>query len=342
MKSIKELFETAKAAMENKKDFVFVTVIASSGSTPRGAGSKMLVLPDGTSFGTIGGGNVEHTAVLESQNLLKAKKSACQAYRLQENQAADLGMICGGDVSLYFQYLSWDNDAFYKLCCQLLKDWDKNENAWLILDITEEAVWQCGYYQEKSGLIGLSVSEPSSLLKQHAVQATISGRRYYSEPLIRKGMVYIFGGGHVAQELVPLLAHLDFSCTVFDDRKQFSNPKLFPDASRCIRGEFSQLSDYLEITAEDYVCIMTRGHQYDYLGQQQILKTPAKYIGVMGSRRKKAMIWDKLLNDGFTPKELKRIQTPIGLDIRAETPAEIAVSIAGELIQVRAAEEKQQ
>ena len=76
-------------------------------------------------------------------------------------------------------------------------------------------------------------------------------------------MVYIFGGGHVAQELVPLLTHLEFSCTVFDDREHFSSPRLFPAAAKCITGDFTRLSDYFEITPEDYVCIMTRGHQYD-------------------------------------------------------------------------------
>ena len=80
---------------------------------------------------------------------------------------------------------------------------------------------------------------------------------------------------------------------------------------------------------------MTRGHQYDYLVQQQVLKTPAKYIGVMGSKRKKAIIREKLLHDGFTPEELARITTPIGLNIQAETPSEIAVSIAGELIRAK-------
>lgn len=336
MKNLKELFEIAKASMEQQKDFVFVTVIASSGSTPRGAGSRMLVLPDGTSFGTIGGGSVEHTSVLEAQKALTEKKSSCRAYRLRENQAADLGMICGGDVSLYFQYISWENQDFYQLCSRLLADWNKNENSWLLLDITEETAWQSGYYQENSGLWGLSVSNPAPLLKPNAAQAVLDGRRYYSEPLVRKGMVYIFGGGHVAQELVPLLTHLEFSCTVFDDREHFSSPRLFPAAAKCITGDFTRLSDYFEITPEDYVCIMTRGHQYDYLVQQQVLKTPAKYIGVMGSKRKKAIIREKLLHDGFTPEELARITTPIGLNIQAETPSEIAVSIAGELIQIRA------
>ena len=237
MKSIKELFETAKAAMENKKDFVFVTVIASSGSTPRGAGSKMLVLPGRHLFWNHRRRQCGTHCRFRITKSFKSQKIRLPGLSSSGESGSGFRYDLRRRCFPLFQYLSWDNDAFYKLCCQLLKDWDKNENAWLILDITEEAVWQCGYYQEKSGLIGLSVSEPSSLLKQHAVQATISGRRYYSEPLIRKGMVYIFGGGHVAQELVPLLAHLDFSCTVFDDRKQFSNPKLFPDASRCIRGE---------------------------------------------------------------------------------------------------------
>lgn len=336
MNNIKTLFQKAKTFMEEKIDFVFVTIIASSGSSPRGAGSRMLVLPDGSTIGTIGGGNVEYTAGKHALKVLKEKTSLTEGYKLHQGEVADLGMICGGDVVIYFQYISHDNTEFFELCTLLLDDWEKNKDCWLILDITNEAAWNAGFYGSFSGLKNMDIKDPTPLLGTKALQVTINGRRYYSEPLLKAGLVYVFGGGHVAQELVPVLSHLDFRCVVFDDRKDFSNKNVFPDAYGCIVGDFEHILDKVQIEAEDYVCIMSRGHQYDYLIQKQILSTPASYIGVMGSRRKSAAIFEKLLNDGFTDEHLSRFTTPIGLNIKAETPAEIAISIAGQLIEERA------
>lgn len=336
MKTMKELFETARKSMEKKQDLVFVTTISSSGSSPRGAGSKMLVLENGTSYGTIGGGNVEYVSIQHAREVLKQKQSCTRGFALHPDQVADLGMICGGDVVIFFQYISWENQDFYDLCTRILKSWDKNENTWLIFDITEETVWKAGLYEEQEGLTGLGISDPSPLLQTKAVQKVLDGRKYYCEPLVQKGRVYIFGGGHVAQALVPVLARLEFRCVVFDDREAFSSPQVFPEAEQCILGDFSRIPDYLSVQPQDYVCIMSRGHQYDYLIQKQILTTPAYYLGVMGSRKKKEVIRQKLLADGFSPEDISRITTPIGLDILAETPEEIAVSIAGQLIAERA------
>lgn len=333
---MKNLFRTAKQLMEQQIDFVFVTIIASSGSSPRGAGSRMLILADGTSYGTIGGGNVEYTATKQAQNVLSQKLSYTKGYLLHKNETADLGMICGGDVILYFQYIAFDNQEFHTLCTTILDCWNTEKNSWLILDITDETAWSAGFYGSSRGLSGISVSDLEPLLQPHAVQAIISGHKYYSEPLVRAGTVYVFGGGHVAQQLVPLLSHLDFQCVVFDDREAFSNPNMFPDAMACIVGDFYHISDNISIHPEDYVCIMSRGHQYDYQIQKQMLQTTASYIGVMGSSRKSASIREKLLKDGFSSEQIARFTTPIGLDILAETPAEIAVSIAGQLIMLRA------
>lgn len=112
--------------------------------------------------------------------------------------------------------------------------------------------------------------------------------------------------------------------------------KRFSHAYKCIVGDFEQIDNYIDVQTEDYICIMTRGHLSDYAVQKQILKTPASYIGVMGSRRKTLTLREKLLADGFTEAEIDRCKSPIGLSIHAETPAEIAISIAGELIALRA------
>lgn len=335
MKTMKELFEILLEHGESGNDCMIVTVTKSSGSAPRGAGSRMIVLSDGTSHGTIGGGSIEYEATKEALRGIQQQTSFFKSFVLRPNDAADLGMVCGGQVTAYFQYVSHENASFLDQCRSLLADWDLAKQLWLLLDLTEEAHWTSRYISNDAAISqsffngqALSLSE----LPQEPTEYVLADLHYYIEPLVKAGTVYIFGGGHVAQELVPVLAHLDFRCVVFDDRKEFANPELFPSACRCITGNFEQLSELIDFHPEDYVCIMTRGHLCDYIVQKQVMQTPVSYIGVMGSSRKRQALREKLLADGFTEAEIDRCKSPIGLSIGAETPAEIAVSIAGELI----------
>lgn len=157
----------------------------------------------------------------------------------------------------------------------------------------------------------------------------------------RPGRVYIFGGGHVSRKLVPALAAVEFRCVVLENRAEFALPALFPEAEevRCI--DYARAAQEAALTADDYVVIMTRGHQDDLLIQAQVMRTPVRYIGVIGSRQKTAALTAALREMGFTDADLARVHAPIGLPIRSETPAEIAVSITAQLILVRAGGEKQ-
>ena len=159
----------------------------------------------------------------------------------------------------------------------------------------------------------------------------------FSEQIGTSGTVYVFGGGHVSQKLVPILASVDFRCVVLDDRPEFIDPALFPDAVETILCDFNHLDQSISVTDADYCCVMTRGHAYDTIVQAQLLATPACYIGVIGSRAKKAAVFRKLVEEyDVTEQELERITSPVGLEIKAETPAEIAISITGQMIEVRA------
>jgi xanthine dehydrogenase accessory factor len=149
--------------------------------------------------------------------------------------------------------------------------------------------------------------------------------------------VYVFGGGHVSQALVPLLAGIDFRCVVLEDRAQFAAPELFPDAHEIILAEVGETLKRIHLTPMDYAVVMTRGHRNDLAVQCELLRTDVGYIGVIGSRSKKEFVFGRMREAGFRDSDLARITTPIGLSIGAETPAEIAVSIAAQLIQVRAA-----
>jgi len=339
---MRKLFHTVLETLEKGEDGVLVTIIASSGSTPRGAGSHMLVRRDGSTEGTIGGGAVEYRSIQRSQKAIEEKASYMHSFVLGKEQVADLGMICGGDVVVYFQYLDHENQEFKELCRKIEEAYDKDEDSWLIMDITDESAWGLGIYSKSAGFTGIKgigEEDRKVLLQYKAVQKNFGERKYYSEPLVRAGCVYIFGGGHVAQELVPVLAHVGFRCAVFDDRPEFANDNLFPQAEKTIVGDYERIFDSLELRECDYVCVMTRGHQSDYVVQRQVLTKNTCYIGVIGSRKKLETLAEKLTADGVTREQIDNCHSPIGLEIHAETPAEIAISVAGELIAVRALRE---
>lgn len=325
--------------MDQGCDLVLVTIIAGHGSTPRGAGARMLVREDGSTLGTIGGGAVEYHSTRMAMDVLKEKRSHTKGFSLSQDQVAGLGMICGGNVTVYFQYVDGRDEKLKHLCDVIIDAGSRDENSWLITDITDETAWNMGLYSESGEMAGLDESlagRRDVLCTNKPVVVTVEDHVYYSEPFVQAGTVYVFGGGHVSQELVPVLAHLGFSCVVCDDREEFANPRVFPLAAGTIAEGVEDILDHITITKRDYMVIMTRGHQYDYLIQRQALRTQARYIGVMGSRNKIKIVSGKLKDDGFTDQDLARVHTPIGLDIGAETPAEIAISIAGELIRERA------
>lgn len=342
---MKKVFESINQLLEAGNDMVLVTIIAGSGSTPRGAGARMWVLPDGSSHGTIGGGNVEYQAYLKALELLKEKESTTVGYNLGTQDTANIGMVCGGQVVVYFQYISHEDPECRALIGEILMQCEREEDAWLIMDVSEGQVWSMGLYTRNGGLRGVRLCEQGKeqgsielepILKNRAVRMEIEGRLYYAEPIVKAGTVYVFGGGHVAQELVPVLARLDFKCVVLDDREEFANAEKFPEAAETILCDFENIFRDIEITGNDYVVIMTRGHMHDYQIQSQVLAKKPFYIGVMGSRRKIAFVTEKLMADGYSKEEIDVCHMPIGTNILAETPAEIAVSIAGELIQTRA------
>lgn len=151
--------------------------------------------------------------------------------------------------------------------------------------------------------------------------------------------VYLFGGGHVSVCVAAALSHVEFNTVIYDDRADFSNPQRFPQSLETISAPYEELFEHITLTDQDYVLIMTRGHLCDYEVQRQVMKTPACYIGVIGSRAKIHHVTEKLLRDGFTQEEIDRCHTPVGVPIGAETPEEIAVSIAAELILERSRRE---
>jgi len=331
---MKKLFDALRDALNRGEDAVLVTIVASSGSAPRGTGARMLVTAHGRVCGTIGGGAVEYRGEQIAAEILRTKRSRQENFRLFKNDVADLGMVCGGTVDVYFRYIPGGDADILRLIGQCDEIFAALEPSWLISELTDGGL---SVYAEKHGLLGDPVPEAVlSALAVRPCQCEAGGKVYYCEKLLQPGRVYIFGGGHVAQALAPALIAADFPCVVLDDRPDFLRPELFGGAATR-RIDPEDISDVIRDFGEnDYVCIMTRGHKDDMLIQRQVMRSPVRYIGVIGSAKKQRTVKEKILELGYTESEFDKVVSPIGLDIGAETPAELAVSITAQLIMVRA------
>lgn len=326
-----------KKHLQHKQDLVFVTVIASSGAVPRGVGARMLVGKEGHICGTVGGGAVEYQSEQIAMKAIQNHTSQIKEFILKRNEVEDIGMICGGDVTIYFRYIDGQDTKMLELCELALKQFDELKRVWLVTELSQDHPGRMGLYSEKLGLVGMEEGEIANLIHGHTCKFELENTKYYAEEILTPGYVYIFGGGHVSKELVPVLVHLGFRCKVFEDRADFITEQNFPDALERKVVNFEEIKEMAQITEDDYIIIMTRGHKSDKVIQEQALRTPAKYIGVIGSKHKKASVQKDLMAHGFTKEEIERVTTPIGLlNIGAETPEEIAISIAGQLIAVRA------
>lgn len=318
---MKKLLSALLSRLDCGENAVLCSILASSGSSPRGAGAKMAVFSDGTTLGTIGGGAVELYAAKQAQHALHSGVSSLRAFDLSPDQVNSIGMVCGGAVTVYFQILSARDRPVLQKWLTASED---NRAAWLYLAFSEKAVSEFSVLYENE--------LPGGDL--FGTKAKFTGQ-VYTEPICIPGRVYIFGGGHVGAALAPVLASVDFRVTVFDNRPAFSDNARLPGAERVILGDYHNIFDQIELTKDDYAVIMTPGHQADYDVLAQVLRTDAAYIGCIGSKKKAAHTNEQLLAQGLSENDLARIHSPIGLDILAETPAEIAVSIAAELIRVR-------
>lgn len=236
---MKELFQKITDALRRGENVVLCSILASSGSAPRGAGAKMAVFSDGRTFGTIGGGAVERIAAEQAMQAHKTGASYCQAFCLAPNQVRDIGMICGGNVTVYFQVFSCKKETDVQLAKAILELLNGSEDAWLVSRMEHGEITAMGTYDEKNGLRFASFDEGLILPWLSSSAYYEKGEpAYYIEPINRAGRVVIFGGGHVGKALVPELARVGFRVTVFDDRADFAKPENYPAAEEVICGDY--------------------------------------------------------------------------------------------------------
>lgn len=310
---MEKIFTALLYELEKGHDCVLVSIVSDCGSAPRGKGSQMLISGEGRVQGTIGGGAVEKYSEDMARSLLPEKRSALHLFTLRTNDREDIGMVCGGDVLVHFQFIDHSEPDWTAFAGELLARIRGQQPGWLLLS--------------RNGAFPKLAPTPEA--------------EAFSLPLPLGERAYIFGGGHIALALTPLLASIGFRVTVMDNRPEYADPQRFPQAEAVVCGDYTRLKQYFTLTPEDYAIVMTNGHSFDYEAEKQILLGDFAYLGVIGSRKKTAAVNAKLLADGLSQSLLDQVHTPIGLPILAVTPEEIAVSIAAEMILVRARRREQ-
>lgn len=250
------IFEELAEIEKKNQAAALCMVVRSRGSTPRHTSSKMIVYPDGSIVGTVGGGEMERRVIEEAKAAIQEGVPRYLTYNMTDPSKGDPG-ICGGQLEVYV------------------------------------------------------------------------------EPIIPKPTIFVIGAGHVGKAVAALAHWLGFRVVVWDDRAELCNPQNIPDADEYLVCPVREIPERIEINRWSYLVLPTRGANVDIEGLPVLLNTPAAYIGVIGSRRRWLTTRKALIEAGVNGEQLDRVVSPMGLEINAETPEEIAVSILAEIIMLR-------
>lgn len=341
---MKDLYNERYELLKNGESFVLATLFNSEGSSPRTAGAKMIIKGDNTIVGTVGGGLLEAKIISDGREVLKSEVAIQRDYKLDGIDKGGIDMVCGGSVSALIEYIDAGLPENLKLYEEVVSCLKKGEKAFFIRSFLNNCCKVENYFYKNNELISDSYS-----LEKKEIEAIVKDvlcrdlqvirdkdKFILVEPIWSGGTVYIFGAGHVSQKLADLTNRIDFRTFVLDDRAEFANRERFPYADEIeVVESFNNCFEGLNIDSDSLIVIVTRGHLHDLTVIKEALKTDAYYIGMIGSSRKREMTYKALELEGFTAEDFARVHSPIGLEIYAETPEEIAISIAAEMIKVR-------
>lgn len=336
--------------LKQGEDLVFATVLSSGGSTPRSSGAKMIIAADASIFGTIGGGLVEAEVIKQARQLFNTKDAIVKSFDLRDAETvSSLDMICGGQMTVLIEYVADTPEnmmSFNQFC-----DQDNSEDSFTVIRLGDSLNDRLPplkrFFITKEGTCkdfsfeSIMRFRKQIKKKRHSMLVKEQDRWFVLEPVSITDSVYIFGAGHVSLQVAAITDMVGFRTVVLDDRSEFANKTRFANADEVIvLDSYENAFTSLDIDGNSYIVIVTRGHLHDKTVLARALKTPAVYIGMIGSRSKRDKIYETLYNEGFTESDIQRVHSPIGISIFAETPEEIAVSIVAELISVRNKKQK--
>ena len=348
---MREVFRAAVDELEKGDPVVVATVVRTKGSTPQKPGAKLLVRRDSSGVGTLGGGCVEGDIWFAAKELMKrGGPSEHRDYELNEDLAAEDGLVCGGTMFFLIDPVYRPGD--YLDIAREIDGAYRGEGAVAVASLVRpaggqlEAVGAKLLVRENGATAGTLGSEELDrgaarkaldlmVLGRNEYVVADDGAEYFVEAYTTPPQMVLCGGGHVSKAIAPLAKSVGFRVFVTDDREEFANAGRFPEADAVVVAKPEDALPRLPINPNTFVIIATRGHRFDNVALEAAARTPAKYVGLLGSRRKTILIYEDLFRAGVPAERVREIRSPIGLDIRARTPEEIAVSIIAEALMFR-------
>ena len=345
---MKDVFDAAINEIKNNRKFVISTVTRTQGSTPQKPGAKLLVRQDGSGVGTLGGGCVEGDIWFASSEKIKREESAeVRPYELNEDLAAKDGLVCGG--TMHFMIDPIENKLEFEFFLDEINKAYNGDKPVALVQVLEskkdEEIGKKILIREDGSKSGDLISEiiDEKLIKESRELLAlgknktlkIEDKLFYLEAFTTPPKLLIAGGGHVSKAIANLAKPLGFELNIFDDRDEFANKERFPEANDVKVASYGEGFDQFNINANTFIIIATRGHRQDDTSTKAALSTNASYVGLLGSKRKTILIIEKLLSEGIDEESFKKLKAPVGLNIGARTPEEIAISIISEILSFR-------
>ncbi len=308
------------------------TITKKVGAAPREEGAQMFVASEGTIYGTIGGGLVEADVRQAAADVIATGHYRMLHFKMDWKEVGDEEMICGGNVSVFIEPIDDRQRDVYDAVRNVIKRDAKGlivtryADSKLLKSLLRSDGTVAGDPIDCTVTARLSVNTEKPILQDGLIAV----------PILTRSCLYIFGAGHVSQYISRMADMTHFDVIVIDDRADYCSEVRFPEAKEVVVEGFDKVFEHLSFCGSEYVVIVTRGHKHDALVLGHVLKRPTRYVGMIGSVRKTKMVFGHLKDKGAVDERLfAQVYAPIGLDIGAQTPQEIAVSIVAELIRVR-------
>jgi len=339
--------EAANLARQNR-EFVLATVVNTKGSTPQKPGATLLVRADGSTVGTLGGGCVEGDIWFAAKEALRERTGPVfKDYYLNEDIAARDGLVCGG--SMYFYIEPFEHSTEVSSLSDDIESAFNGGESIAVATVVNPKTLELGARLTVAedgvvtGSLGSPVADALAVKTANRVMplgkaehvVTVDGDDLYVAGFTSPATLVLVGGGHVNLQVAKIAQMLGFRVFVTDDRPEFANRERFAMAQQTSVAPYDKGLDAFHITKNTAIVIGSRGHHFDDLATEAAVRTPATYVGLLGSKRKTVMIYEALLRRGISPERLKEVHSPIGLDLGGRSPEEIAVSVMAEIVAFR-------
>ena len=348
---MRELYAKMAELEREGRRFAVATVVRTRGSTPQVVGAKMLVDDLGRTFGTLGGGCVEGDAFAEAQAVLGGAATSLREYELTEDLAWDTGLVCGGTMWIQIEPSTTalrvgDRDLLGDVLAASATG--RPVALATLLRTDGDALALAGKLAvEHDGRVSGSLGDAALDSKARALTAEALTRgtaktvpldeshELLVEPILARPRLVVVGGGHVGLALVKQAILLDYAVTVIEDRPEFAQRDRFPGTLEVMNADPVLALETMPIGWNSFIVVATRGHKLDAHCVRAAVRTDARYIGLLGSRRKTILIARMLRGEGVPEERIRAVHAPVGLDLGGRTPAEIALSVLAEISQER-------